>query len=635
MKKAFFVLGIFLLFVAACDTNTAGERTLNTATRDPAALKCTDSDGGHEYYVQGVVEARGEQKVDFCSGPVDIHGNQNQLTEYFCQRDRIMSELYTCPDGCAEGACLEPAFNDLAVTNLFFEPADPELGDPLGINGSICNFGDEPLSGEIIISCSIEGPLGGSGGGYPRYINLQPHDCIYAGCATTVNEPGIYTGTISIDPQDIPDDDPFNNNISISVEVEEVNETHLACINEQCLNMQGPGVDECSGHQDCWQCDIRATLNEGETDDYSFNGNSFHITSDYISSSGARFIVNLETTNVLSEGEQFTLYDDSVIGTIELLIPPNGTNMSDKVEFCIDVAVNETNGTFVHQGDTFYIGVDQCHAQMEYTGNNNAENYVLLKELSTGVVHMVSYEAYEPPYGGQAILTLYGIDYLFRYDESSHTLYLESVLSPCDLGDEFAVKDDVFTVGVGECAEDVEYTGWTNADDTFRLKVLSTDVTYEINYAPFQPPYGGGGTFTYNGEDHEFRYREDNHILYKEDIYPPCPGGNGSSNTSDTTPPDILQFTGNNSNVSNMIQGYLGARDAESGMKELQVYMRFNGQGSFHFVDHNIACNEQAYCYLHFTSAVNGTNTSFVQFQGKAYNGEWLETVEYLNVILS
>ncbi len=71
---------------------------------------CTDSDitqdhlDGKNYYLQGTVVS--EETPD---GETDTCTDNNTLVEYFCGTDQTTAdEIYTCPEGCENGACISP-----------------------------------------------------------------------------------------------------------------------------------------------------------------------------------------------------------------------------------------------------------------------------------------------------------------------------------------------------------------------------------------------------------------------------------------------------------------------------------------------------------------------------------------------
>lgn len=75
--------------------------------------QCTDTDGGKDYYVQGVVSSpENSYESDFCHVGV--------LTEYFCGDDTTQSEEFKCPYGCSDdfGACAKtfPEVNSITLT---------------------------------------------------------------------------------------------------------------------------------------------------------------------------------------------------------------------------------------------------------------------------------------------------------------------------------------------------------------------------------------------------------------------------------------------------------------------------------------------------------------------------------------
>jgi len=66
--------------------------------------KCSDSDGGINYYVQwttaglSITTNQFVTKDDVCVG--------NTITEYFCNNKKVDTATYTCANGCSNGACL-------------------------------------------------------------------------------------------------------------------------------------------------------------------------------------------------------------------------------------------------------------------------------------------------------------------------------------------------------------------------------------------------------------------------------------------------------------------------------------------------------------------------------------------------
>lgn len=61
----------------------------------------------------------------------------------------------------------------------------------------------------------------------------------------------------------------------------------------------------------------RFTLNEGQTKLYTIEGRDYEITASYIGSTGVKFSVNGEATDVLNDGESYQLADGSIISVID------------------------------------------------------------------------------------------------------------------------------------------------------------------------------------------------------------------------------------------------------------------------------------------------------------------------------
>lgn len=74
-------------------------------------LKCTDSDGGKNYYVKGSTYGMyGGQMGTFpdacCSGDRCDYTTGDRVLETYCDGQYIRTEPYKCPNGCKDGACV-------------------------------------------------------------------------------------------------------------------------------------------------------------------------------------------------------------------------------------------------------------------------------------------------------------------------------------------------------------------------------------------------------------------------------------------------------------------------------------------------------------------------------------------------
>lgn len=66
---------------------------------------CTDTDDGKNYYEKGKVVAGNFYREDFCSSY-----EENELFEWYCgENNKFEFEVYECPYGCKDGACLKEA----------------------------------------------------------------------------------------------------------------------------------------------------------------------------------------------------------------------------------------------------------------------------------------------------------------------------------------------------------------------------------------------------------------------------------------------------------------------------------------------------------------------------------------------
>ncbi|MCP3684241.1 MAG: S8 family serine peptidase, partial [bacterium] len=96
------------------------------ALKDTVAVaECFDSDGGMNYHTRGVVTVSGGTERDSC---VD----SNTLSEWHCvDSENYASVTYTCPAGCANGACVPDAALSLATLKNNYDVGEHiQLTDP-------------------------------------------------------------------------------------------------------------------------------------------------------------------------------------------------------------------------------------------------------------------------------------------------------------------------------------------------------------------------------------------------------------------------------------------------------------------------------------------------------------------------
>lgn len=75
--------------------------------RESFERKCIDSDGGKNYYVAGELDV-GCPPGALCGMFQDHCRDSNVLLENYCSEGRPREELYKCPNGCKDRACLQP-----------------------------------------------------------------------------------------------------------------------------------------------------------------------------------------------------------------------------------------------------------------------------------------------------------------------------------------------------------------------------------------------------------------------------------------------------------------------------------------------------------------------------------------------
>lgn len=113
---------------------------------------CTDSDGGKDYYVKGIVTG-----INIYGQPMELEDqceNENsEVHEYYCQQPDPSGNVternnrgwinYPCPNGCSDGACLSASGKpDLIVSDIYLSNATPSIGDRVTFYVEIKNIGD-------------------------------------------------------------------------------------------------------------------------------------------------------------------------------------------------------------------------------------------------------------------------------------------------------------------------------------------------------------------------------------------------------------------------------------------------------------------------------------------------------------
>ncbi len=133
---------------------------------------CTDSDGGINPFVFGVIDSSSWNTSDFCYSSI-------LLNEFYCQADNSVEfEMIPCENGCLNGTCIEESNNSFCT--------DTDGGINYDLFGMV-NYTDGNESGYFIDSCN---------GTY--YLNENYCSGITPGHIQYFCEDGCYNGACSI-----------------------------------------------------------------------------------------------------------------------------------------------------------------------------------------------------------------------------------------------------------------------------------------------------------------------------------------------------------------------------------------------------------------------------------------------------
>ena len=112
MKKSLvFIFGIALLIGFVAANNQTNQTDVNETQET-----CVDSDGGLEYFTYGEIiigNNTAPSIVDVCGGRPSQFYDSNYVYEGRCvDGGGAKAEVYLCPNGCEEGACIEELQNE-------------------------------------------------------------------------------------------------------------------------------------------------------------------------------------------------------------------------------------------------------------------------------------------------------------------------------------------------------------------------------------------------------------------------------------------------------------------------------------------------------------------------------------------
>lgn len=177
------VLGLFLVITYEANLKEKIDKIVEDS-RDKIEIEtgsptsCQDSDGGHNYFVEGSAETRDETLEDSCESGV--------LTEYWCNREEVEAETYVCPKGCTGNACtggsliLEECVDDDGGVNYFTYGVVTMLGESYA-DSCIKLQGIDILVKEHLCSKTEDNPVEVKSFIYQCPEGCENGSCIYGG----------------------------------------------------------------------------------------------------------------------------------------------------------------------------------------------------------------------------------------------------------------------------------------------------------------------------------------------------------------------------------------------------------------------------------------------------------------------
>ena len=190
---------------------------------------CFDSDGIN-YYIKGIRNSTYGIDNDSCRLSDDLNGSNvfsgPWLLELYCEGNNVGSEFYGCPGGCIDGACITNTTNQSCI-------------DSDGENYFV--FGNVTVMGGGVTTVALD-------------------SCIND---ITVSEGTCVNNNLFILNKNCTDfgQDYFCSNGACILN--NSNQTHKICSAEECLTVNGPGIDECVTSYECSNDSTNFSLGEG------------------------------------------------------------------------------------------------------------------------------------------------------------------------------------------------------------------------------------------------------------------------------------------------------------------------------------------------------------------------------------
>jgi len=130
----------------------------------PTGPTCIDYDTGKDYFVKGTIKSwNGTIESSDCCAATSTDSNciasSNYLAEKYCTPSGFMTEIYTCPSSCTNGACTRTVNKpDLIITNITWPSYIAPNKTIYPVNITIKNIGNASKP-EVHITYSIDNPL--------------------------------------------------------------------------------------------------------------------------------------------------------------------------------------------------------------------------------------------------------------------------------------------------------------------------------------------------------------------------------------------------------------------------------------------------------------------------------------------
>ncbi|MBI2134423.1 S-layer protein [Candidatus Woesearchaeota archaeon] len=157
---------------------------------------------------------------------------------------------------------------------------------------------------------------------------------------------------------------------------------------------------------------IKDSLVEGDTKTYTFNGQDFEVTLEFVDSTNAKFLVNGESTRLLRDGETGKLSDGTIIGVTEILYQDyaGGVHMASFFLGAQKLELKDTDITDSSSSHELKVNektIDGAHVTIEGSDDNS------IFKIDRIGINMTADDNYYVPKGGNLSNVIDQKDLLF------------------------------------------------------------------------------------------------------------------------------------------------------------------------------------------------------------------------------